>query len=125
MFLIISLLTIFQTTSSFAADAYAEFKGCGEYSIAGEFALTKDPLQINYIVYQGSKSETKLMIKADAGPKAAPYLNRTSVVHGKILKTINNQLGELEIIDIKSRIGNPMKGAKDSGFKLIKAYNCL
>ena len=107
------------------AEEFGVFKGCGEYNIAGIFKLNIKESRIEYIVYEGSKSEVNLKLKITDEPKAAPYINRTSFVRAIFQKAIDKQEGEIEILEVQSRLANPINSAKDSGFNLIKVQKCI
>lgn len=121
IFFLLSLITISSTSQAFE---FGEFKGCGEYNVAGIFKIDEKESRIEYIVYEGSKSEISIKLKITDDPKAAPYINRASLVRAIFHKTIDKQAGEFEILEVQSRIANPLNGAKDSGFNLIKGVKC-
>jgi hypothetical protein len=103
---------------------FTEFSKCGDYLVSGIIKLEAEKLQFNFIVFQGSKSEIKIKVAEADISRIAAYVNKSSIIKAQFIHPITNQLGEFKILDIQSKIADPLKGAKDSGFHLVKETAC-
>ncbi|MDO9183477.1 MAG: hypothetical protein Q7U04_13770 [Bacteriovorax sp.] len=124
-FLILIILIIISSSSIAQVNQFGEFKSCGEYDVAGTFKINEAESRIEYIVFAGSKSELRIKLKRNDEAKSAPYINTPSLIRAIFVKPIDKQAGEFEIISVKARMPNPILGARDSGFVLIKNKKCL
>lgn len=124
--------------------ASSDFK-CGEFEIQGVIRKVdgKNALKL----YEGSQSETTLMLDSDLEEVAGLYVDSSVTLRGRLQAPVKNYQGQVESNlspeevkalrssdqpysarfvrdDIKERIPDPLHPEMDSGMKLIKEMPC-
>ncbi len=99
--------------------------GCGTFDVYGVIEKNQKAPGYVFLVNKGTLSEYQFAISDEQELKAAPYIDRTIKLRGKITKKLNGQQGEFSSIESYTDVVPDPANLKGlTGFTFIKKEKC-